>query len=50
MATENKGYAAYLKLVKKIKELKSFNSDLKHQIIINAPKSALDETKMPNNK
>ena len=43
MTNENKGYAAYLLLVSKIKELKSFNTQLKYQIIRNAPKSKLEE-------
>ena len=38
LATENSGYAAYINLTQKIKELKSFNSNLKYQIIANAPK------------
>ena len=39
MAIENKGQASYMLLVNKIKELKNFNSQLKNQIIANAPKS-----------
>lgn len=39
MLAQNKGQAALLLMIDKIKELKNFNSNLKYQIIANSSKS-----------